>query len=242
MFILPIAKDNPTKNIPWIVIGLITLNSAILLATYGDLSSGALFKQYGFVPAEPHTLTLFTSMFLHEGFWHLIGNMWFLWMFGNQVENMFGPLVFSFLYFGSGLGGSWLQYLLNRHSTVPCVGASGAISGIVGAYFILFPNAKFDLDIFLGWWLVKTIPARTHAAVGAWIGEQLLLGLISQATHGFGIAFWAHVGGFAVGVLSALLFLLIVPKNQFAERFQAKPWFMQDRYNRDDSDITQLKL
>lgn len=242
MFILPIAKDNHTRNMPWAVLCLIALNSLVLVVTYFGASPESVFSQYGFTPARPQSLTVVSSLFLHAGFWHLLGNMWFLWMFGNQVENMFGPWVFSILYLGSGLGGTLLHYELNLRSTVPCVGASGAISGIVGAYFILFPKSHFDLDVYLGWYRLKTIPTQTHAAVGAWIGEQTLLGLITRATGASGIAFWAHVGGFGVGALAALIFVLIVPAKERHLRLRAKPWFMQDRYNRDDNHITQLKL
>ena len=90
MFIVPVVKDNPTKNVPWVVLGLIVLNSLIVAVTYLFFSPEWVFGQYGFVPARPQALTLFTSMFLHAGIWHIVGNMWFLWMFGNQVENMFG--------------------------------------------------------------------------------------------------------------------------------------------------------
>lgn len=94
MFVFPICRDNPVRNVPWVVYSLIVLNTVILIVTYVAFSPDALFGQYGFVPAQPHITTLFSSMFLHTGLWHLLGNMWFLWMFGNRVENMFGPWLF----------------------------------------------------------------------------------------------------------------------------------------------------
>lgn len=242
MFILPFAKDNPTRNFPWIVITLIVLNSLIFIATSFAPSTSSVFNIYGFVPARPQAATLFTSMFLHAGFWHLVGNMWFLWMFGNQVENMFGAVLFAIVYLLCGVGGGLLHLALNYGSSIPAVGASGAISGVVGIYFILFPKARFDLEIYFGWVRLKTIPARTRAAVGAWIGEQTLLGLITQATHSIGVAFWAHVGGFAAGAIAALAFVLIVPTKFRRMRLQASPWYSQDRYSRDDNDITRLNL
>jgi membrane associated rhomboid family serine protease len=242
MFIVPINKDNPVRNIPWVVLALIAANSIVLIATYVGSVPEVAFRQYGFIPAQHRLPALFTSMFLHSGLWHLAGNMWFLWMFGNRVENMIGRWLFLPVYLGCGVGAGALHYLLNMSSVIPCVGASGAISGIVGIYFVLFPRSEFDLCIYLGWWHLKTVSTRTHAAVGAWIGEQTLLGILTQAVHVSSIAFWAHIGGFATGVVAALLFTLVIPagKRRLAER--AKPWYMQDTFNRDEDHITQLKL
>jgi len=146
------------------------------------------------------------------------------------------------MYLVCGLGGSLLHYELNSGSSIPCVGASGAISGIVGIYFILFPKSKFELEIYLRWSRVKSIPTHTHTAVGAWIAEQSLLGLLTKVTHVSSIAFWAHVGGFSVGVLAGLIFVLVVPAKVRRARLRAKPWFMQERFNQEDSHFTQLKL
>lgn len=243
MFIVPFVKDNPVRRVPWLVLGLIAVNTGLLVATWSFGNTQALFMKYGFTPTQPELRTILTSMFLHAGFWHLAGNMFFLWMFGNQVENAFGHWFFAAVYLVCGASAAGLHYLLNLHSAVPCVGASGAISGIVGAFAVLFPRAKFDLDIYLGWWHVKTIPTRTLGAVGAWIAEQVVLGLITQATHSTSIAFWAHVGGFLAGLLIALVFLRVIPKKVLLSRRREKYWYMQDRFNREeDETITQLKL
>src|SRR5215469_10906514 len=129
MFIFPYNRDNEVKNIPWVVISLIVLNTPLLIVSWLVPSSESLFRTYGFTPAHAQPLTMFTSMFLHTGFWHLFGNMWFLWMFGNRVENTLGHWVFSLVYLASGIGGGLLHYAFNSNSTIPCVGASGAISG-----------------------------------------------------------------------------------------------------------------
>lgn len=235
-------KDNPVRRIPWVVLGLIAVNTVLLVATYSVGDTHELFLKYGFTPAHPELRTVLTSMFLHAGFWHLAGNMFFLWMFGNQVENALGHWLFALVYLVCGAAAAWLHYLLNLGSAVPCVGASGAISGIVGAFAVLYPRAKFDLDVYLGWWLVKTFPARTTGAVGAWIAEQVLLGLISKALGTTSIAFWAHVGGFLAGLLIAVVFLRVVPKKLLSSRRREKYWYMQDRFNQEDETITQLKL
>ena len=242
MFILPINKDNPVKNIPWVVLALIVANSLALAVTYFATAPDVTIRHYGFVPADHRASTFFSSMFLHAGFFHLAGNMWFLWMFGNRVENMFGRWLFLPVYLACGLGGAGLHFLLNRSSLLPCVGASGAISGIVGIYFVLFPKSKFEHCIYFGWWHIKTIPAHTHAAVGAWIGEQALLGILTQAIHVSSVAFWAHVGGFATGVAAALVFMFVVPAKQRRLVERAKPWYMRDAFNRDEEHILRLKL
>jgi membrane associated rhomboid family serine protease len=224
MFILPICKDNPVRNIPWTVLVLIAANTLGLVFAYVISEPNITFRQYGFIPIEHRTITLLTSVFLHSGIWHLLGNMWFLWMFGNRVENTLGRWLFVPVYLICGLG------------------ASGAISGIVGIFFVLFPKASFDLCIYIGWWQVKEIPTRTTAAVGAWIGEQAVLGLITQKFHVSSIAFWAHIGGFLTGILIAFVYVAVVPAKQRLQADLAKEWYMQDAYNRDEEHITQLKL
>ncbi len=244
MFVLPLNRDNPVKNIPWVVVGLILVNTAMLVITYSSSSpADFLFKAYGFTPLRHQPYTLITSLFLHAGFWHLFGNMWFLWMFGNRVENTLGPWLFGPVFMACGLGGALFHYLFNSTSAIPCVGASGAISGIVGCFFVLFPKAKFDLAIYLGWAKVKTFHTHTTAAVGAWIAEQALLGVLTQAISASSVAFMAHVGGFGVGLAVGGMTLLVIPREKLRALDRAKPWFLQDWINREErSGITQLKL
>ena len=222
MFILPINKDNPVRTMPWVVLALIAANTIILAFTYNP--SPSFYLHYGFMPAQPHLRTMLTSMFLHAGILHLAGNMFFLWMFGNQVETAFGHWLFAATYVACGLGAAGLHWLLNLGSPAPLVGASGAISGIVGVYFVLFPRARFNLHFYFGWWRVATIPARTQGAVGAWVGEQFVLGLLTQATGATSIAFWAHVGGFAAGAVAGMLFKLALPQKMDAMR-SSEPWY-----------------
>lgn len=240
MFVLPINRDMDVAKTPVAVIVLIVVNSLLLAATYAFSSPHAIFLQYGFIPAEPHLRTLFTSMFIHAGIWHLVGNMWFLWMFGKEVENSLGPWLFTLIYLLSGLGGCWLHFLFNPTAAIPLGGASGAISGVVGIFFILFPKADFDLVLYLGWLRVKTWQSHTTAAVGVWIGEQTLLGLLSQAVHFSSTAFWGHVGGFAVGVIAALCYKKLIPLEAGVP--VSRPWFIPAEVVRERDDITQLKL
>ena len=212
MFIFPYNRDDSVEETPWVVVSLIVVNGLLLVLTWFVGPSDALFAKYGFVPAHPQVLTAFTSMFLHAGFWHLFGNMWFLWMFGNQVENVLGRPLFCLLYLACGLGGTLVHYFFNSTSTIPCVGASGAISGIAGCFSVLYPKANFDLVFYFRFWTIKEIHTHTGIAVGAWIAEQTLLGLLSLEFKSFGVAFWAHVGGFTVGAVAGAVALLLLPK------------------------------
>jgi membrane associated rhomboid family serine protease len=216
VFVLPYNKDNPVRKTPWVVFALIFINGIVLIGEYVGGPPQTWFTSHGFIPEHASLATAFTSMFLHAGFWHYAGNMFFLWMFGNRVENMFGRWLFVAAYLVSGFGATYFYYVLNLHSTVPSVGASGAISGIVGCFLVLFPKTRFDLDFYLGWWRLKSIETHAFAAVLTWFGEQTVLGLLSSTFHvAGGVAYWAHFGGFVVGAIIALAFSQIVdPKER----------------------------
>jgi membrane associated rhomboid family serine protease len=243
MFILPINRDNPVKTLPWTVFALIALNGVALFLTYLSPSAHEVFLEYGFIPVQHRPLTVLTSMFCHGGFWHYAGNMFFLWMFGNRVENMLGKALFLPAYLLCGAGGTLLHFFLDPTSSIPCIGASGAISGIAGIFFVLFPKANFDLQVYLGWWRVGSFPSRTYGAVGAWIAEQTILGIITQMIRISSVAFWAHVGGFATGLAAGGLFWAVVPDSVREAREGSTEWYNQDWFNRErESDLTQLKL
>jgi len=168
--------------------------------------------------------------------------MWFLWMFGNRVENTIGPWFFGLVYLACGLGGSLLHYSFNSGSMIPCVGASGAISGIVGCFFVLFPKANFDLIFYFRWIELKTIHTYTHVAVGAWIAEQTLLAVLTKALGASSIAFWAHVGGFSVGLAVGCIVVLIIPMKKRMALDRANPRSLRGRSDSEQDEITQLKL
>src|SRR3954452_24702748 len=158
MFVLPINEDGYVGRTPYVIAALVLINGLALAGTYTLSSSQAVFAHYGFTPAQPHTLTVLSSMFLHAGILHYAGNMFFLWMFGYRIENTFGIWLFTFVYLLCGVGATGLHYLFNANSTIPSVGASGAISGIMGCYFVLFPKSKFDLEVFFLRFHVTSIP------------------------------------------------------------------------------------
>jgi len=211
LFCLPVPKDKFQTKTPWVISAIVIIDALLLIPLYTS-DKATFFSHYAFTPAHATALTLFTALFLHVGLLHYVGNMWFLWIFGRKVECTLGTLRFTTLYLLCGVGGQLLYLLLNLHSGVPLVGASGAISGVAGFYFFVFPHDRFNLHLYFGWWRIKTIDATTRSAVGAWIGEQFVLALITQLAPFSSVAFWAHVGGFAVGAATGAVYHHRVPE------------------------------
>jgi membrane associated rhomboid family serine protease len=150
-------------------------------------------------------LTPLTSMFLHGGWLHLIGNMWFLWVFGNNVEDSMGRIRFFVFYILTGLAAAATQTFVNLRSAIPMVGASGAISGVMGAYIVLYPRVRVHMIVFLGIFITR-IAVPAYLMLGYWCLLQLLGGVPALARESGGVAFWAHAGGFAAGAVMVLLF------------------------------------
>jgi membrane associated rhomboid family serine protease len=157
------------------------------------------------VTADPAWHTLVTSMFMHGGWMHLLGNMWFLHVFGNNVEDSMGSARFVLFYLTCGLAAAALQILSDPRSGIPMVGASGAIGGVMGAYVVLYPRVHVHMLVIFGFY-VTTIAVPAMLMLGYWFLLQLLGGFGSLLRAGGGVAFWAHVGGFGAGALLVLLF------------------------------------
>lgn len=227
----PIRDDNPQILVPYATIGIIALNVLAWVFVQGLGSNPLLANsicQLGLIPGEllgtvpagtqvqlgantwcelgggSSWPTVLTSMFMHGGWFHIIGNMWFLWIFGNNVEDAMGPVRFVLFYLLCGLAAAALQVGANLASTVPMVGASGAIGGVMGAYVLLYPRVHVHLLIFLGFF-VTTIAVPAVFMLGYWFLLQVIGGFGSVGAKG-GVAFWAHVGGFAAGTLLVILF------------------------------------
>ena len=201
MFVLPIRSDRSVTHRSWVIYGLVALNFAVYSITALYSSNDELFRRFGFIPARHEPATIFTSMFLHANIAHILGNMFFLWMFGESVEEALGHLVTAVCYVVCGICATAFYYLANTGSPIPCVGASGAISGVVGLYAVIFPKARMALHFFL--WRIHLGKVETNSvgAIGAWLGEQALLGVFARATGlTFGVAFLAHVGGLLAGI------------------------------------------
>jgi rhomboid family protein len=217
---LPIGDDKYPGGPPALVtMGLIALNVLAFFLELGQPSEGALqsfIQAWGVVPREyaagrdlapyiplPFWSTLFTSMFLHGGWAHLGGNMLYLWIFGDNLEKAMGSLRFVVFYLACGIGAGLAHVLFNSGSDVPTVGASGAISGILGGYLMLFPRNKVQVLTRSG---VMAVPAAYM--LGVWILIQLVSGVgsIAQTAQGGGVAYLAHVGGFVVGLVLVRFF------------------------------------
>jgi membrane associated rhomboid family serine protease len=201
----PLSDENP-RHSRVVTLILIILNVGIFLYSLQDFEYTIFI--YGFIPAYASILTAFTSMFLHGGFDHLFGNMWYLWIFGDNVEGVFGKIHYLFFYLASGFAAVGAHYLTNPGSLIPTIGASGAISGVLGAYLVLFPQAK--IKAYSRYTGVARIPAVTM--LGLWFLIQLLFSATSLLGEtGSGVAFAAHAGGFAFGYLYARVFKRLLP-------------------------------
>lgn len=205
MFILPVEDGKPAKRFPLINLLLIGLNCYFFYETFMRPDFDTFIWRQGFIPAHAHLRTALSSMFLHANPLHLLGNMYFLYVFGHKVEDRLGPLRYLLAYLLAGFGAIFVQYSVSPHSTIPMIGASGAISGICALYMVFFPWQKMRLQFFFLVFPIFSIPARAFFVVGFWFLEQYFLAAYSPVNQG-GVAFWAHVGGFFTGLLlSALL-------------------------------------
>lgn len=205
----PLKDENPTEKKPILTIGLIVINVAIFIYTFFSGNLGGVINEFGMTPKDithgRDLYTIFSSMFLHGGFLHVIMNVWYLWIFGDNIEDLFGRSKFLLIYFGAGIIASLAHVAFHPESTVRTIGASGAVAGILGAYMVKFPRAKVItlLFIFLFFTLVK-IPSFVF--LGVWIGLNILNASITTvAGIQVTVAYWAHIGGFIGGVLMALL-------------------------------------
>lgn len=217
----PLRDDNPTTITPVVTWLLIGISSIVFLYQFslGPQASQLFAFQYGAVPAVivggqrlpdnmaviPPAASIFTSMFLHGGWLHLIGNMWFLWIFGNNIEEAMGHLRYLAFYLICGLVASMSQILCYPDSTIPTIGASGAIAGVMGAYLMLYPRARVWTLIFLVFF-IRLIYLPAGVVLGFWILLQFFNGSMAVGQNVGGVAFWAHIGGFIAGVLLVGLF------------------------------------
>jgi membrane associated rhomboid family serine protease len=220
--VIPIRDSNPSRITPYVTYAIIALNVAVFLYEIGiGLYSGrmngelaAFFAEYGMVPQRysspelsehftwfQQALPFLSTMFLHGGLLHIIGNMWVLWIFGDNVEEWFGHVRFALFYLLWGVTATLLHLAANWGDTTPVIGASGAIAGVMGAYLILYPRAKVLtlVPIFI---FIQFIELPAVVFLGFWFLLQFLQGTVGGAT---GVAWWAHIGGFIAGIASILI-------------------------------------
>lgn len=218
---IPLKDMTPRRSVPVITLLLIAANVGIFIHQLAmpPAAADAFVRTYGLVPAkiqlalaghrytlEQALLPLFTCMFLHGGFLHILGNMWFLWIFGANVEDRLGSIPYLFFYLVCGIGSGVTQAAFSWGSRIPSIGASGAISGVLGAYIIFFPGSRILtlVPLFIIWFTVR-IPALIF--IGLWFLVQFLSGVSAlngaSAAAAEGVAWWAHVGGFVLGMVLA---------------------------------------
>ena len=243
---IPYKDENPTDLAPLFTVGLIVVNALVWLVVQGaGLNSADLVRsvcELGLIPgevlrtvppgtavpvgpgmrclvtAQPHWWTVATSMFLHAGWLHIIGNMWFLWVFGNNIEDSMGHARFVAFYLLCGVAAALAQMVSDPRSAVPMVGASGAISGVMGAYILLYPRVRVHTIVWLGFF-VTTVALPAYVILGYWFVYQLLLGTVGSLSRmEGGTAFWAHVGGFVAGM--ALIRVFVNP--EYLERRRSR--------------------
>jgi len=224
----PIRDEHRTATTPLVTFALIGLNAAAWVFLQGLGAEASLVRsvcELGLIPGEllgsvaagtrvplgegvscvitgdANWLTPLTSMFMHGSWFHIVGNMWFLWVFGDNVEEALGHAGYLLFYLVSGFAAAAAQVVADPASAIPMVGASGAIGGVMGAYAVLFPRARIDVLFFFGFF-VRVIPMSAIFMLGYWFLIQLLSGSMGGAEGG--VAFWAHVGGFAAGAAMVL--------------------------------------
>jgi membrane associated rhomboid family serine protease len=227
---LPIRDHNPSEKTPWVTRALIAANVIAFLFYSQAMADPAAFalllERWALIPAriaagEGH-VTFLTSMFMHAGLLHLGGNMLFLWIFGNNVEEAFGHLGFLLFYLVCGVAAAGAQIALDPTSPIPMVGASGAVAGVLGGYLLLYPKARVDvlviIIVFIG---LVALPA--WIVLGAWFAIQIVGSLAQMGAEGGGVAFAAHAGGFVAGLVITLPVWIAKGGPHYWRRFQGAP-------------------
>ena len=222
---IPLRDANPTRRTPVVTLAFIVACFVVFawelgLQATSEASLNAFVTEWGVVPAEllaawgagqflsQETATLITSQFLHGGWLHLLGNLLYLWIFGNNIEDRLGRALFVLFYLGGGVVAGLTQTAIDPDSTIPLIGASGAIAATLGAYFVLFPGARITTLVFLGFFY-QLIEVPAIIVLGFWFLLQLLDGIGSLGMEaGAGVAFFAHIGGFVGGALVAWLMIV----------------------------------
>lgn len=209
---IPIRDHNPSPTFPIVTYLIIALNILVFFSYFPNGTEQSIwmfFQQYAIQPAEiiagESMFTLFTAMFLHGGWMHLVGNMLFLFIFGDNLEHKMGHGKFFVFYLLSGLLASYAQIFTDPESMIPNVGASGAIAGVMGGYLLLFPKAKVDVLIIMGV-ITRIVSLPAFVMLGYWFALQVISGTASFGIEGGGVAYWAHAGGFIAGLLMAIFF------------------------------------
>lgn len=215
----PLRDTQPSYSKPIVTVVLIVINILVFLYEFSldPFAQNAFITSFGLVPDRFHFANVLTSMFLHGGWMHVLGNMWFLWIFGDNIEDILGHAKYLLFYLMCGIGAAMTQVYFSPDSRVPMVGASGAIAGVMGAYMMKFPHSRINTLIFLAFF-ITTVEVPAWVMLIYWFFIQLISGVgsvgYSQVSQG-GTAFLAHVGGFLAGI--GLVYLMR-PKERYSRR------------------------
>jgi membrane associated rhomboid family serine protease len=216
---IPLRDSQPSDSRPIVTSALIAVNVLVFLyaVSLDPFSANHFISGYAVIPARFEPWTLVTSMFLHGGWLHLIGNMWFLWIFGDNVEDILGRSKYLLFYLLTGAAAALAHLVLNPESRIPMVGASGAIAGVMGAYMVKFPRARIVTLIFIVVF-ITTVELPASVLLVYWLAIQVFSGVgsIGYSSASGGIAWFAHVGGFLAGVA----LILVIPT---ARRYRRRP-------------------
>jgi membrane associated rhomboid family serine protease len=216
---IPLRDSQQSYSKPYVTIAIIVANALVFLfqLTLDEFSLNGFLSSYAVIPSRLHLSSLVTSMFLHGGWLHLIGNMWFLWIFGDNVEDILGHAKYLLFYLLCGIAAALVQVAFSMDSPIPILGASGAIAGVMGAYLVKFPRSRVVTLVFLVFWLT-TIELPASVILIYWFALQFISGVgsiaFSQLSQG-GVAWFAHVGGFLAGIL---LVYVMRPRERFRRR------------------------
>jgi membrane associated rhomboid family serine protease len=207
--VIPLRDVIPSRTTPYVTVAIIIVNALAFMLELSAPDIQDFVFAYGLVPAEFSWVNVFTSMFLHGGWLHIVGNMWFLWIFGDNVEDRMGHGRFIVFYLLCGITAALAQTLMAPNSGIPMVGASGAIAGVMGAYFVLYPRSRIVTLVPLFMFMqIMEVPAILF--LGIWFLMQFISGVGTVTTlaarEAGGVAFWAHVAGFVTGVAAVLVF------------------------------------
>ncbi len=232
----PIRDHNPSQRTPFVTYTLMALNIIIWLYGLAFITTNAeinnLYFNYAMIPARISAgegyITLVTSVFLHAGFMHLAGNMLFLFIFGDNLEDDMGHIPFLIFYLLSGAGAALAQWAVAPGSPVPTVGASGAIASVMGGYLLLYPKAKVDVFIFFII-IFRIIPIPAWIMLGVWFALQLFNGIGDDGSGG-GVAYWAHAGGFIIGLVLTLPLWLRLGAMRYWDQTEGHPPHPEAKY------------
>ena len=242
----PFRDHNPSGKTPFVTYTLIALNCLVFFSYWGELENypviAQLYTQWGLIPLRLASFegyqTLVSSMFLHGGIWHLAGNMLFLHIYGDNLEDEMGHLRYLAFYLLCGITAGLVQVISAPYSQVPVVGASGAVAGVMGGYLLLFPRAKIDvLVIFLIFFRIFSLPA--WIILGIWLGLQFLNGVALPSAES-DVAYWAHIGGFFAGLVLCLPLFKRLGGKVYWEQTHGHPKHPEAKYRIETSRIPKI--